>query len=60
MRIEIELPDWMRDGQITLRLIELNAHAVEALIETLRDSNERDDDRVGTLIDLWEALTGDD
>ncbi len=56
----MECPDWMRDGTVTLQLIELNPHAVEALIEALRDANERDDNRVRVLIDLWEALTGDD
>jgi hypothetical protein len=46
-------------GTVTLRLTELNPHAAEALIETLRDALPADGDRVRLLIDLWEALTGD-
>ena len=59
MRIEITCPDWMKEETVTLRLTELNPHAAEALIETLRDALPVDDDRVRLLIDLWEALTGE-
>ena len=59
MSVRIVIPEWIERGTITVRLTELNAHATEALIETLRDATESDDDRVRLLMDLWDALTGD-
>lgn len=58
--IEIRAPDWIERGSITLRLTELNPEAVEALIECLRDTLEADDDRLRMLLELWDALTGDE
>lgn len=43
-----------------MRLTELNPVAVEALIETLRDAGEQDDDRIRLLLRLGDALTEDD
>jgi hypothetical protein len=58
--VSVKAPDWIENGSITLRLTELNPHAVEALIETLRDASEEDDERVRLLLRLWDALTGDE
>ena len=61
---EIKAPEWIEKGSVTVRLIELDPNACEALIETLRNSaharnpEARDDDRVRLLMDLWDALTG--
>jgi hypothetical protein len=57
MHVEIIIPDWIRNGEVTVRLTELNPVATEALIETLRDAMPADDDRVRLLLDLWDALT---
>lgn len=63
---EIKAPEWIEKGSVTVRLIELDPNACEALIETLRNSAQaqnpeaRDDDRVRLLMDLWNALTGDE
>ena len=57
--MEVTCPEWIRDGSISIGFAELNPSAVEALIETLRDANETDDDRVKRLLRLWDALTGD-
>ncbi len=63
---EIKAPEWIEKGSVTVRLTELDPNACEALIEALRNSNQaqspetRDDDRVRLLMDLWNALTGDE
>ncbi len=59
MQVEVMGPEWITNGTVILRLSELNPHAVEALIEALRDVLPGDDERVRLLLDLWEALTGD-
>lgn len=60
MQVEIIGPEWMKNGAVTLRLMELNPVAVEALIETLRDVTPADDERIRLLLDLWDMLTADD
>lgn len=60
MDADIEAPEWVVRGTITVRYTELNPVAVEALIETLRDVLDQDDDRVRGLLRLWDALTADD
>ena len=47
MGFKITIPDWIKDGEVAMRLTELNPAAAEALIETLRDALPEDDDRVG-------------
>lgn len=59
MDVKLSAPEWIENGTITVRLTELNPHATAALIESLRDSMDADDDRVQLLIDLWDSLTGD-
>ena len=63
---EIKAPEWIETGSVTVRLTELDPNACEALIETLRNSAQAwdpeapDDDRVRLLMDLWDALSGDE
>ena len=67
MRVgEIRAPEWIEKGSVTVRLTELDPNACEALIETLRNSAQAwdpealDDDRIRLLMDLWDALSGDE
>jgi hypothetical protein len=58
--MDIKAPEWIENGSITVRLTELNPAAVEALIESLRDASEEDDERIRLLTRLWDALTADE
>lgn len=63
---DINAPEWIERGSVTIRLTEIDPAACEALIETLRNSayarnpETRDDERVRLLLVLWVALTGDE
>lgn len=59
MDLKIIIPEWIERGTITVRLTELNPEATAALIETIRDATEQDDERIKVLMDLWDALTAE-